>query len=105
MRQYTNFSCVLNIVRNTEAAELREAVSERGGKVTFPGDQPVSVEFYGGSGPCSGTVQAVRIEDDELYIEVCDDRSEVFDIGAGDLYPGAAQPIFEAIGLEAYKEF
>ena len=103
--RYTNFSGILDTIKNTEAAELRKAVSERGGKVTFPGDRPVSVEFYGGSGPCSGAVQSVRLEDDELYIEVCDDRSEVFDIGAGDLYPGAAQSIFEAMGIEAYDEF
>ena len=98
--KYSNFANVLDAIVKHQGQELLKAVLERDGCVDFPLGNCPSVEFYGGNGPCSASVTELYVSNGKLHIGVMDDEGASFTVEPEDLYPGAAQSIFEHLSNE-----
>ena len=103
----TDIQPIIEAVKNIEKNDLIRALRAHGGTYDFTEDpDPVSVEFQGGDGPCSGTVLRARLTERPgtgasrrtgVAILVDDTDCDQYEVTDGDVYAGFLSGITDAM--------
>lgn len=103
----TDIQPIIEAVKNIEKNDLVRALRAHGGTYDFTEDpDPVSVEFQGGNGPCSGTVLRARITENRstgtsprlgVAIFVDDTDCDQYEVTDEDVYAGFLSGITDAM--------